>query len=864
MKYDYDMTVIIPVYNVEQYLEKSINSVIEQSYDFNKIEVILVNDASKDESAKICQKYANEYENIVFFDSEVNHGVSYSRNLGIKKARGKYLMLLDSDDYLSEKTIENLINFFDEHYDEVDLVTYPMEHIFESGRRELSKKYALYDHGDGVYDLSDYPYVDQSTINVTFKKENNIYYDETMVLGEDTKFNTMTLMKKGKIGFVKEAKYYYCRREESASRQKINPYYTFDKSLIYYEMMIDEFSKKGILHPYVQALILINICYKLKNDVLFPYHLKGKEYEDKYNRLIAVIKKIDAKTIINCDGVDTYRKFYLFKLQGKKEKVVFDKDDYKIIIDDEVAYESDRVNIMFSRFKIKNDKLNLIGTLKSPLTNVYKPDIYLSYTDESGNSHDVKMDTYMSNFSYNYTSLKYNDFYGFNWTIDLKKVKDFKFYVKIDKHVIDGKYEFEKFSSIQPSAKRYNVTSGNIKVIYKPQIGKFLITNNSFLKRVKKFIKENINYLKINPTICIYRLLAGKKKKIWLYQDRGDIHENGYLQYLHDIDKNDGIKRYYVGEKNDLNIKNFVKFKSLKHKALYFRCSKLITSFADFYEYCPFGGGYKYYSDLVNYDLIYLQHGILHAKLISMYSKEYTEIDKIVVSSNFEIDNFQKNYHYSKEDLILSGMPRMKKNEKRNTKSKKIVFAPSWRVYLIGKYIKGKRKDTKDIFLKSNFYKKINDFLNSDEIVKILERENMTLEFKLHPIFRGYKDLFTFNSKRISISFDEIDPKEYAIFITDFSSFQFDFAKLQIPIIYFMPDKEEFDAGLHSYRELDLKQEDAFGEVCYDDKELLKEIDKIIKNKCNPSKKYQKRMAEFFIETDRPCDMIYDTLIKDK
>lgn len=865
MKFKYDVTVVMPVYNVEKYLAKSIDSVINQDYDFKKIEIILVNDASPDGSAEICKEYEKKYDNIKFIDNKTNHGVSHSRNLGIKKAQGKYIALLDSDDYMSKETIKNLVSFFDEHYDEVDLVTYPMEHIYESGRHEESKKYSLYDKGDGIYDLNEYPYLDQSTINIIFKKENNNYYDESMVLGEDTKFNTITIMKKEKIGFVRNARYYYCRREDSASRKKINPYYTFDKSINYYEMMIKEFTKDKKLHPYVQALILINICYKLQNDVLFPYHLTGKEYEKNYNRLIEVIKKISPKVIINCESTDIYRKFYLFKLQNKKGKVNFlDEDKYEIIIDKEKAYENSNVTILFSRFKIKDNKLNLIGTIKTPLFLYYQPNIYISYRDQNNKTIEENIELYPSNFSYNYTTLKYNDFYAFNYQIDLNKVKEFRFFYKLDNHKIYGKYEFEKFAGIQPKAKRYSLTNKKIKVLYKTKIEKFLITENTILKRIKNSIKDNIKYFKISPSIYFYRFLGRKNKKIWLYQDRGTVKDNAYYQYLHDLDKKDGIKRYYIGDENDANIKNFVKFKSLKHKKLYLQCSKLITSFADFYEYCPLGGHYQYYSDLTNYDLIYLQHGILHASLISMYSKEYTEIDKIVVSSNFEIKNFQENYHYDLEDLITSSMPRMNNNDKRNKDSKKIVFAPSWRAYLIGKYIKGKRKETKDIFLKSNFYQKINAFLNSSDTKKILEKEDMTLEFKLHPIFKGYKDLFKFESDRISISFDEIDPKEYAIFITDFSSFQFDFAKLQIPIIYFMPDKQEFDAGLHSYRKLDLKQEDAFGKVCYDENELIKELQTTIKNNCNPNQKYQKRMAEFFLENKNPCDKIYNTLIKDK
>ena len=73
----------------------------------------------------------------------------------------------------------------------------------------------------------------------------------------------------------------------------------------------------------------------------------------------------------------------------------------------------------------------------------------------------------------------------------------------------------------------------------------------------------------------------------------------------------------------------------------------------------------------------------------------------------------------------------------------------------------------------------------------------------------------------------------------------------------------EFKAGLHSYRELDLNYKDAFGNLCLDEKELLKEIDRVIKNNFQPEKVFVKRMNNFFLKIDHPCDKIY-SLIRDE
>ena len=95
-------SIIVPIYNVERYLEQCIESVLAQ--DYQNYELILVDDGSPDNSIDICTKYAKQYSNIVFIH-KINGGVSDARNAGIQIARGEYLMFLDSDDYWEGRTI---------------------------------------------------------------------------------------------------------------------------------------------------------------------------------------------------------------------------------------------------------------------------------------------------------------------------------------------------------------------------------------------------------------------------------------------------------------------------------------------------------------------------------------------------------------------------------------------------------------------------------------------------------------------------------------------------------------------------------------------------------------------------------------
>ncbi|MGF7184763.1 glycosyltransferase involved in cell wall biosynthesis [Desulfitispora alkaliphila] len=102
------ISVIIPIYNVEQYLRQCIESVLAQSY--KDMEIILVNDGSPDNSLDICNEFAENHPCIKVIDKE-NGGISDARNEGIKNSTGEYLMFLDSDDYWGYNFLEELVNF---------------------------------------------------------------------------------------------------------------------------------------------------------------------------------------------------------------------------------------------------------------------------------------------------------------------------------------------------------------------------------------------------------------------------------------------------------------------------------------------------------------------------------------------------------------------------------------------------------------------------------------------------------------------------------------------------------------------------------------------------------------------------------
>ena len=103
-----DISVIIPVYNHERFIGRSLRSILDQSLNKSRYEVIVINDFSSDNSKHIISKFSDQ---IIYVENSENKGLPYSLNIGIKKAKGKYMVRLDSDDYVNKKYLEFLYEY---------------------------------------------------------------------------------------------------------------------------------------------------------------------------------------------------------------------------------------------------------------------------------------------------------------------------------------------------------------------------------------------------------------------------------------------------------------------------------------------------------------------------------------------------------------------------------------------------------------------------------------------------------------------------------------------------------------------------------------------------------------------------------
>lgn len=206
------ISAIIPVYNTGKYIEKCICSILSQS--FTDFELILIDDGSTDGSGEICDQYAQKDNRIIVIHKK-NGGVSSARNVGLDNAHGKWIIFIDSDDYIST-------DFFtlDENFIDCDVIEKNFEVIKQNGqivkrRRKLCEMVLSERDSFYRYYLKER---NNSLCNKFISRRliDKIRFDESIRIGEDLLFFLSLVDKIEKYGILAKGVYYYVRNEESA------------------------------------------------------------------------------------------------------------------------------------------------------------------------------------------------------------------------------------------------------------------------------------------------------------------------------------------------------------------------------------------------------------------------------------------------------------------------------------------------------------------------------------------------------------------------------------------------------------------------------------------------------------------------
>jgi len=227
------ISIIIPVYNVEPYIRKCLDSVINQTY--KNLEILLIDDGSTDSSGKICDEYAAKDNRIKVFHKD-NGGVSSVRNIGLKNFTGDYLGFADPDDWLEPDMYEVLYNALNDNKVHISAVGFTRDteknSVVERGREEIpngiltQKEMLLY-----LFRLAQYAGFYSGLCNKLFKADiirgSNLTFDEKVKTLEDLKFLTELVLFDKFIGiYINKPLYHYLQRKDSLMRS-----YSIEKKL---------------------------------------------------------------------------------------------------------------------------------------------------------------------------------------------------------------------------------------------------------------------------------------------------------------------------------------------------------------------------------------------------------------------------------------------------------------------------------------------------------------------------------------------------------------------------------------------------------------------------------------------------------
>ena len=286
------VSVIVPVYNASEYLSKSIESILNQSYE--NLEIILIDDASTDNSKEIIKKYALKDSRIKPFYSEVNHGVSRTRNIGLKSVSGDYIFFMDSDDTIMKDTIkimvEKAIKYNSDLLDSYHLIIYKNKTFLE---HKALKEDLILGNKENEKMITTSSYVTGKLIDTNLIK--GLTFNEDLRRYEDLVFEHELKLRANNYCLIKDVLYCYYQMDNSLINSLGEKHAVYlDAAEIVLDLYKEEPKNSRLL---IESLLFTNalltgLTKVIKNDESLDYNTELlKNYLDRSNKIFKTYKE---------------------------------------------------------------------------------------------------------------------------------------------------------------------------------------------------------------------------------------------------------------------------------------------------------------------------------------------------------------------------------------------------------------------------------------------------------------------------------------------------------------------------------------------------------------------------------------------
>ena len=883
----FNFAVVMPAYNSGKYISKALDSLINQSFDFEKnIQVVIVNDASTDNTLEIAERYQRKYpKNIIVLNNETNRGPAYARNVGLDHVNAEFVNFLDSDDYISRHAFKKAYIFLKKN-PEVDIVSIPIYFFgVRKGPHNLNYKFKK----TQVIDLNENPdHIQLSGPSSFFRfdKLKDYRFNENLRVSEDPLLINQMLLDNPKIGFLHGVKYHYRKNtlENSliATSTHFKSYFTTRVDEYFINLLNYTLNKYGHVPRFIQHLLMYDLQWIV--EIRFINQLLTRdEINELYDKIYFILSHIDKEVIYSQLSISDELKHHLAILKDHGTSYRLYKDNFQ--------HDSDLNTVYLDNFEFLNEGQIFISGI---LTNFIKDEEI--YATVNGHDFETSKVDYPQRDNY---SLNFNYAYNHCFEVLLPAANDIKISFKTGRRDLSIDYNhtsrLSRTSKYRMGKDYLAIDRGNYIEITEKTISKGIKLEREVFTMILREKKQGWRTGIILRLAYFLTYFFFRNRHIWVFMDLPNVAgDNGFFLFKKAVesDKLKNIKKYFVFSKspnlsanlpemeklyvassrkdkikkllgwegsNDeydkiKKIGNVLPSRSLKHRLYLLFAEYVITSHPDNMVIYPFWGNYPHLSGLARSKTIFLQHGVTKDDISYWLNKFDKRIFLIVTVSEKEKDSFlRSNYGYREESIQVLGFPRFDFLEQLEDR-KQIVFMPSWR--------RQYNQLEDDEFIKTNFFNGINEVLNDRELLEFIKSNGYKFIFKPHRNILKFAHLFDIPADvefGDDISYTDIF-NHASLIVTDYSSVAFDFAYLAKPLIYYHHDKDyhfDIDKSYFKYETM------GFGPVTRTSDELKQEIIRLIENKCIMDEEYVLRVNGFFkYVDDNNSERVIDAILE--
>ncbi|MBR3225695.1 MAG: CDP-glycerol glycerophosphotransferase family protein [Atopobiaceae bacterium] len=894
---DFVFTVIVPVYNTEEYLEECIRSVANQTVGFGDIQLVLVDDGSSDGSAAICQRWANRFPKNVELVRQANAGVSAARNTGLSRARGLWVNFLDSDDMWTEDAFAQALAFHAAHPEQQAIAE---RHRFFGARNAphaLDYKFAR----DHVVDLNkDIDCVQHSFSNLFVESQllKSLRFNTELEVSEDFALVNELLMDLGSYGACAGGAYMYRKRAGGGSAIDTSTFKAsyYDQTPRYCYKALFDLSRErfGKVIPYIQYCVMYDIQWRLK--VRVSPLVDEQVARDYKQTLVELLQDIDDQIIVAQREMDVNEVVYAMSLKyGTSAKdiqmslcvqgtdLVWQRAQGNVVMwhmDEKLP----SVHIAFLR--AGEGKISLEGHFEF-LSEFAKSSLALEFAcgDESKEVQFVER-PYLKVV----TPFKQDEFCLTGFSVELPwdgKRAEVIPHFQIANKEVPVTLAFGKFVGINGGLTHSYwqhdgclFTARDIPGAFTekgyPQKGSLIVEKNNPAKAaaLEQLLRADlVRTHEWGAHYAVWRAIALEARrrrelsptKVWLISDRPlTAGDNGEALFAWLCEHpQEGVEPVFTLSRKSKDWDRVcsyggrvVEYNSFEYKRLFLRANVIASSSGDEWAINALGPRRPFLKDLYGFRYAFLQHGVIKDDLSEWFNRYTKNASLFVTSAYREWESIVRGgYGYDEKVVRQTGLPRhdaLLAQAATQRPSKAIYVMPTWRKSLIlGEFdAKTGTYAHNPLFEKSSYYTFYQALISDPRLQTCLEQNGYTLKLVMHPnhVQEAHKFRPGARSEVVERCVYRDAFVDAAALVSDFSSVPFDFVLLGKPVVYAQFDRVEFFAG-HTYSEgyFDYRR-DGFGPVCSDLEQTVDAIIALVESDCKMPEKYQRRVNDFYGE----------------